>query len=282
MDRSGTKRVVITGGASGLGKALAVKFAERGHHVCIADMNDQRATEAIEQLKQHGVDTFHQHCDVRQLDDLQAVANLVAKRWGGIDVMINNAGVAAGGPFDWVSTEDWQWVMDINFFGVLRGCQAVVPLMKTQGCGHIVNIASMAGLLNPPGMSNYNVSKAAVVSLSETLVAELQPYGIGVTCVCPSFFKTNLGESMRSPDKTTASKMEKLMDSSSELSAEDIAGLIFQAVENNEFLLLPHEKARMAWDYKCQNLALHLKAQLKLAQQVKEQAQRVSDDTTQT
>lgn len=272
MERSGSKRVLITGGASGLGKALALKYAAEQHHVAIVDLNDTRGEETLEELKQNGVDTFYKQCDVRKLDSTTQAVKAVQKRWGGIDIMINNAGVAAGGPFDWISSEDWEWVMDINFFGVLRGCQAAVPVMKDQGSGHIVNIASMAGLLNPPGMSNYNVSKAAVISLSETLVAELEPHGIGVTCVCPSFFKTNLGESMRSPDQTTTAKLDKLVEGSSDLSANDIASMIYAAVETNQFLTMPHEKARAAWEYKCQSLDQHLKAQLKLAQQVKEQA----------
>lgn len=272
MEHSAAKRVLITGGASGLGKAIAHCFASRGHHVAIVDVNDARGEETLSELKEFPVDAFYQHCDVTRLEDLEAAVNAVKQRWDGLDVIVNNAGVAAGGPFDWVSTEDWQWVMDINFFGVLRGCQAAVPVMKQQGFGHIVNIASMAGLLNPPGMSNYNVSKAAVVSLSETLVAELQPHGIGVTCVCPSFFKTNLGESMRSPDEATSGNLAKLMENSGEISADDIAGLIYDAVQHNQYLLLPHDKARMAWDFKNQSLEGHLKAQSKLAQQVKERA----------
>lgn len=275
MDRSGSKRVLITGGASGLGKAMALKYSSHGHHVAIVDLNDERGAETLDQIKPYGADAFYQRCDVRKLEEIENAVAAVKKRWGGIDIMINNAGVAAGGPFDWVSTEDWEWVMDINFFGVLRGCQACVPTMKAQGSGHLVNIASMAGLLNPPGMSNYNVSKAAVISLSETLVAELQPWGIGVTCVCPSFFKTNLGESMRSPDKNTAAKLDKLVEGSRELSADDIAAMIYDAVESNQYLLMPHDKGRAAWDYKCQSLDHHLKAQLKLAAQVKEQAQPV-------
>ena len=272
MDGSDSKRVLITGGASGLGKALAMKYAAERHQVAIVDLNDERGAETLEQLLNHGMDAFYQQCDVREAHSVQRAVAAVQQRWGGIDIMINNAGVAAGGPFDWVSSDDWEWVMDINFFGVLRGCQAAVPAMKQQGGGHLVNIASMAGLLNPPGMSNYNVSKAAVISLSETLVAELEPHGIGVTCVCPSFFKTNLGESMRSPDKTTAAKLDKLVAGSNELSADDIASLIYAAVDSKTFLLMPHVKARAAWDYKCQSLERHLEAQRKLAQQIKEQA----------
>jgi len=273
MERSAAKRVLITGGASGLGKALAMAYASHGHQVAIVDLNDERGAETLAQLLECGIDALYQRCDVRSQDDLDQAVAAVSQRWGGLDVMINNAGVATGGPFDWISNDDWQWVMDINFFGVQRGCLAAVPVMKQQGSGHLINIASMAGLLNPPGMSSYNVSKAAVISLSETLVAELQPYGIGVTCVCPSFFRTNLGESMRSPDKTTTAKLEKLVSGSTDLSAEDIAAMIYAAAKNNQFLLMPHEKARQAWDYKRNNLDEHLKAQLKLAQQVKEQAQ---------
>ena len=274
MERSVTKRVLITGGASGLGKSLATYFLSQGHHVCIVDVNDERGKQALESFSATGTqgEVFFQRCDVTKADDLQAAVNAVTDRWGGLDVMVNNAGVAGGGPFDWVSNEDWQWIMDINFFGVLRGCQAAVPIMKEQGSGHIVNIASMAGLLNPPGMSSYNISKAAVVSLSETLVAELEPFGIGVTCVCPSFFKTNLGESMRSPDESTSDNLAKLMDNSDELSAEDIAKMIHDAVQNKGFLLMPHDKARAAWEYKQQDLDGHLKIQLKLARSVKDRA----------
>ncbi len=272
MERSDSNRVLITGGASGLGKALATYFVAQGHRVCIVDVNEDRGQEALESLKSHDVDVFFQICDVTKPEQIQAAVLAAKQRWGGLDVIVNNAGVAGGGPFDWVSTEDWQWIMDINFFGVLRGCQAAVPLMKEQGSGHIVNIASMAGLLNPPGMSSYNVSKAAVVSLSETLVAELEPFGIGVTCVCPSFFKTNLGESMRSPDESTSSNLAKLMDNSDELSADDIAKLIYDAVQEKQFLLMPHAKARAAWDYKQQDLDGHLKIQLKLAHSVKDRA----------
>lgn len=274
MDRSGAKRVLITGGASGLGKAMAMTFAKHGHHVAIVDLNDERGQAALTELNAYKVDALYQRCDVRNIEDIKSAVDTVQKRWGGLDVMVNNAGVAAGGPFDWISSEDWEWVMDINFFGVLRGCQAAIPLMKNQSAGHIVNIASMAGLLNPPGMSNYNVSKAAVVSLSETLACELHPHGIGVTCVCPSFFKTNLGESMRSPDQTTSAKLEKLVESASELSADDIAAAVYEAVESSQFLVMPHEKARKAWDYKCRDLDKHLQAQLPLAQHVKDQAQR--------
>ena len=267
-------RAFITGAASGLGRELALRYATAGYRICVADIHVERAAAVVAECEALGVEAFFYSCDVSQDQDLANAAELVGQRWGGIDVLINNAGVAGGGPFDWLSMEDWHWMMNINFNGVLRGCRAFVPMMKRQGSGHIINIASMAGLLNPPGMSNYNVAKAAVVSLSETLAPELQPFGISVTCVCPSFFKTNLGESLRTPDESTASTMNKLLDNSSELTAAEIAALIFQGMSAGTFLVIPHAKARQAWNAKCANLEQHLQAQLALANQLKQRAKR--------
>ena len=267
-------RAFITGAASGLGRELALRFARAGYRICVADIHEARANAVVDEIKALGQDAFFYHCDVSRDEDLQKAATTMKDRWGGIDVLINNAGVAGGGPFDWLTLDDWHWMMNINFNGVLRGCHAFVPVMKEQGHGHIVNIASMAGLLNPPGMSNYNVAKAAVVSLSETLAPELHPFGIGVTCVCPSFFRTNLGESLRSPDLSTQQTLNKLVDNSTDLSAADIADRIFTAVVSNQFLVIPHEKAVVAWQRKCADLDDHLQAQHVLAENLKQRARR--------
>ncbi len=267
-------RAFITGAASGLGRELALRFARAGYRVCVADINEERAQGVLQELAAFGQDAFFYRCDVSQDADLHNAVAAMQQRWGGTDVLVNNAGVAGGGPFDWLSLDDWHWMMNINFTGVLRGCHAFVPAMKQQGHGHIINIASMAGLLNPPGMSNYNVAKAAVISLSETLAPELHPFGIGVTCVCPSFFRTNLGESLRSPDLSTQAMLNKLVDNSTDLSAADIADRIFVGMVNQQFLVIPHEKAMQAWQRKCANLDEHLHAQHALAESVKQRARR--------
>ena len=272
---STSKRVFITGAASGLGRELALRFASAGHRVCVADIHEERGQAVVKELVALGQDAFFYHCDVSKDEDLGAAVEAMHTRWGGTDVLINNAGVAGGGPFDWLSLDDWHWMMNINFMGVLRGCHFFVPVMKEQGQGHIVNIASMAGLLNPPGMSNYNVAKAAVVSLSETLAPELHPHNIGVTCVCPSFFRTNLGESLRSPDQSTLGTLNKLMETSSDIGAADIADMIYQAMEANTFLVIPHEKAKFAWQQKCSDLDKHLDAQWALADQLVKRAKRI-------
>lgn len=274
MSESNTSpRAFITGAASGLGRELALRFASAGYRVCVADIHEHRGQQVVDEVKALGTDAFFYLCDVSRDEALNNAVKAMEQRWGGTDVVINNAGVAGGGPFDWLSMDDWHWMMNINFNGVLRGCHAFVPAFKQQGHGHIINIASMAGLLNPPGMSNYNVAKAAVISLSETLAPELKPYGIGVTCVCPSFFKTNLGESLRTPDQSTQMSMTKLLENS-ELSAADIADLIYQAMDNGQFLVVPHDKARQAWEAKCANLDQHLQAQLILAEQIRQRAKR--------
>lgn len=269
-----TKKVIVTGAASGLGKAIALQYADQGAQIMVADIHEERAAETVVEIEARGGIGSSVKLDVTSKPNWETIAAQVESTWGGVDVLVNNAGVASGGPFDWLSIDDWRWVIDINFYGVLLGCQTFVPGMIAKQSGHIINIASMAGLLNPPGMSNYNVSKAAVISLSETLQMELHPYNIGVTCVCPSFFKTNLGETLRSPDQTTQDAMEKLMGNSSTLSADDIATGILKACANNEFLYMPHERAALAWKSKCDDLDSHLAQHYPLAEQVKARAKR--------
>jgi NAD(P)-dependent dehydrogenase (short-subunit alcohol dehydrogenase family) len=268
---------LITGAASGLGRALALRYAQAGWQVCAADIQAAGCAETVALITQTGQHAWPVTLDVTRSDDWQTVAADFAAQGTLPDVLINNAGVASGGPFDWLSQADWDWVMGINFNGVLKGCQTFVPGMKQRGHGHIVNIASMAGLLNPPGMSNYNVSKAAVISLSETLRMELQPYGIVVSCVCPSFFRTNLGDSLRSPDASTALSLQKLMESSTDLSAQEIAACIFAAQQRHDYLVLPHARAAQAWHFHNQDLDAYLASNYPLAEHVKQRAKPLND-----
>ena len=277
MNENNNNRVLVTGAASGLGREIAIAFAKRGYRICIADLNEERAQETIALIDTTPGEAFFERCDVTQSQDWARTIVAMDDVWGGTDILVNNAGVASGGPFDWLSEQDWRWVMEINFFGVLHGCQAVTPQMIERKAGHIINIASMAGLLNPPGMSNYNVSKAAVISLSETLQTELHPHGINISCICPSFFKTNLGESLRTPDEGTKAAMSKLIEGSSDISASDIAETICKAVAHKQFLVLTHPKAQQAYDLKLDNLEQHLASMEPLAQQVLQRAKRTEN-----
>lgn len=242
-------RIFITGGASGLGRAIALRYAREGWRVAIGDVDDALAEQATIEIARSAGDAVQFHCDVRKEDDLRAVAAALTERWGGVDVVVNNAGVAQAGAIEDVPVEDWQWILDINVLGVVRGCRVFTPMFVKQGRGHFVNIASMAGLLDVPMMSSYNASKAAVVSLSETLQHELGDRGIGVTVVCPSFFKTNIHTSMRTTDPRLRAVTEKLLEKSP-ITADDVADQVFHAVQKREFYLLPHAAGRKIWAMK--------------------------------
>lgn len=241
------KRIFITGGASGLGKAIAMRFAREGFKVCIGDVNDERGLEAEAELKTIAPDAFYLFCDVTKVKHLESVRTELEERWGGVDVVVNNAGVGGtAGAIEDVSLADWQWVLDVNLMGVVRGCKTFTPLFKQQGNGHFVNIASAAGLLSAPMMSSYNVTKAGVVSLSETLLAELCTHNITTSVVCPAFFQTNLTESMRSHIGGLHSKVNKLM-SRSKITAEDVADSVFHAYMKQEFWVVTHPLERRMW-----------------------------------
>lgn len=244
------KRIFITGGANGFGLAIARFYAQQGWRVAIGDIvQEEQANAAITELQALASDVRYFHCDVTQDNDLQTVADTLATEWHGVDVVVNNAGVAQVGAIDDVSMQDWQWITEINLLGVVRGCRVFTPLLKQQKSGHIVNVASMAGLLDLPNMAAYNTTKTAVVALSETLENELAPFNIGVSVVCPSFFRTNLGSSMRSTVPNMDKTLDKLM-SKSDLSADDIAAQVAAAVSQRRFYVLPHAQARRMWRLK--------------------------------
>ncbi|WNG23094.1 SDR family oxidoreductase [Cystobacter fuscus] len=240
------QRIFITGGASGLGRSIALRYARAGWRVCIGDVNPTRGAEVLRELQALAPAALYMPCDVTRAEDLGAVAERLTADWGGVDVVVNNAGVAAPGAIEDVPLEDWQRVLDINVMGVVRGCYVFTPLFKRQGQGHFVNVASMAGLLDVPRSACYNASKAAVVSLSETLQNEFVGTRLGVTLVCPSFFKTNLAESLHNVDAATRAAVNRVLERST-VSAEDIAEQIFQAVRQRTFYVLPHVQGRQAW-----------------------------------
>lgn len=245
------KSVLITGAASGLGEAFARVYAKKGYSVCLADIQDEMGKALASELDgQYPGDIFYQHLNVTNEQDWSDTVTVIRRRWEKLDCLINNAGVAASGPIDEQTMQDFQWVIDINVMGVVRGCYHFVPMLK-QTQGQLINVASMAGHLYMPELSAYNASKAAVVALSETLYSELKPYGVTVSALCPAFFKTNLTETMRvatASDKKIRA-VNKLMDQSS-LNADDIALLTYDDSSRGKFLIMPHFKERMYWRIK--------------------------------
>jgi NAD(P)-dependent dehydrogenase (short-subunit alcohol dehydrogenase family) len=185
-------------------------------------------------------------CDVTKEADLEAAAKWLEENWGGVDVVVNNAGVAIGGSITEISIDDWRWIIDINLLGVVRGCKVFTPMFRKQGGGRFVNVSSMAGLIHPPMMSAYNATKAAVVAISETLAVELAKDKIAVTVVCPSFFRTNLTETMRTGSADIAAVTHKLVNKASR-GADEIADLTFKGVQRGDFHVLTHADGKAAW-----------------------------------
>ena len=243
------QRVFITGAASGLGRALAQRFAQEKARVVIADINDGRAGETVAEVTAAGGEALVIHCDITDDASVEQAVATVVETWGGIDVLINNAGVASAGTVTDTSMEDWSWMIETNLLGAVRLCRAWLPLMQRQRSGHVINVASAAGIVQSPGMASYNVAKAGMIALSETLQNELRGFGIGVTVACPSFFTTNLMESYRGPSTGVRDMAGKLMKRS-KLTAADIADAVYKAMENGELFVFGHGEARIAYHFK--------------------------------
>jgi NAD(P)-dependent dehydrogenase (short-subunit alcohol dehydrogenase family) len=234
-------RALITGAASGLGLALVRHLAERGCRVLGTDVHAD-LPESLQGLE--GVSYLR--LDVTQDADWSAAHDWVVEEWDGLDYLFNNAGVAAGGRIELTEMDQWQWIVDINLLGVARGCRMFTPMFKAQGSGHIVNIASAAGLIHPPRMSEYNAVKAGVVALSETLFHELKPNGVKVSVVCPTFFRTNLTESLRGKDEAAQKSAAKLINRS-KVTADDIAAEVMAGVEKGRHIILTDRDGKIAY-----------------------------------
>lgn len=249
MKRFPKKRIAITGAGSGLGRALALEFAGKGWNIVVTDMNNEKAEETLHLVIDRGGQGFAATCDVRKIKHLENLADSVNSKWDGLDIIVNNAGVAAGGFMEQIPMDDWDWIMDINLMGVVRGCKVFIPLFKRQGFGHIVNTASAASFVSPPEESVYNVSKSAVMGLSETLRMELSMSNVGVTVIAPGFFKTNLLETIRTTHarqmKIAVNAMEK-----AKFTAEDVAKATYNAVEKDRFYVILGMAERNAWRFK--------------------------------
>jgi NAD(P)-dependent dehydrogenase (short-subunit alcohol dehydrogenase family) len=258
MDDLRGKVAVITGGASGIGRALAERFAAEGMKIVIADI-DEVAMRAVEvQLAEGGTEVLTQVCDTSLEAEVQALADAAVSRFGGAHVLCNNAGVIGKGDAWRSPIAVWDWVIGINLYGVIHGVRAFLPIMEDQGEGHIVNTASMAGLVALPGAAPYNVTKTGVVALSEGLFIELKATGspVRVSALCPGFVRTNLLEGQQwdarlgSDPGAPVTPMGQMMDQVLRQGVEDgidateVAAQVVDAIRAERFWILTHPDMR--------------------------------------
>ena len=239
-------RCVITGSGGGFGRALALELAQRQAHLVLSDVDVNGVEETVRLAKNAGAASARSmRCDVTKLDDVKALA---ASCEGPVDLVVNNAGVSSAGRVGELSIEDWRWTIEVDLFGVINGCHVFVPMLKSQGHGHVLNIASAAGLLCAPMMGAYNVAKAGVVALSETLSAELVDSKVNVTVLCPMFFQTNIAKSGRVTNEKTRAAFEGLVTKGK--TADIIARAAIASVDRGDLYGVPMMDGRWFWRLK--------------------------------
>ncbi len=264
IDNFKNKTAVLTGAGSGFGLECARLGARLGMNLVLADVQQDALDRASEELQAAGAQVLAYRLDVSQAGEVQALGRAVASRFGAPHLVFNNAGVGAGGLIWETSAKDWEWVIGVNLMGVAHGVRVFTPMMLDAAKadpsyrGHIVNTASMAGLLSPPNMGVYNVSKHAVVSLSETLYQDLSlvTEQVGASVLCPFFVPTGISQSHRNRPsalrdtqvKPTRSQLigQAMSDKavgSGKVSAADVAQLVFDAVAANRFYIYSHPKS---------------------------------------
>jgi NAD(P)-dependent dehydrogenase (short-subunit alcohol dehydrogenase family) len=253
------KTAFVTGGASGIGFALGRAFAGAGMKVMLADIETDALAAAVNSLRDLGPGVRGITCDVADPVSVERAAKASYEAFGNVHVVCNNAGVGGGSGIDSISLDNWRWVLDVNLMGVLHGIRTFLPHIRAHGeGGHIVNTASMAGMVSGLGFSPYATSKFAVVAMSEGLAMQLEPLGIGVTVLCPGFVRTRISESGRNrparygrgetPDPTSwagqlAARLAELAHSG--LDPAEVAARVIEAIREDELYVFTHPEMRV-------------------------------------
>ncbi len=249
------KAAFVTGGASGIGLAMARALAEAGARVMIADIEEKPLADAVASLTGNLPEVRGVACDVRDAAAVERAAKTAIDAFGKVHIVCNNAGVGGSPGVDNISLNDWRWVVDINLMGVVYGIRALVPHMKSHGeGGHIVNTASMAGMVSMIGFGAYTATKYAVVGLSEGLSVELAPHNIGVSVLCPGWVSTRIGESRRNWPKEYGAPPPPMTGPLADMAREAIrtgldpnavAGLVMKAIEDNQLYIFTDPAMRV-------------------------------------
>lgn len=243
------KVAVVTGAASGIGLSFCERFAAEGMKVVLADIEEALLLQEVRRLKEAGAEVVGVRCDVRDSEDVDALADRTLEHFGEVHVVCNNAGVAPAGPMLDATAADWRWTVEVNLLGVAYGVSAFAPLLVEAGEGHIVNTASEAGVATNSSLGMYCATKHAVVGLSESLYRELEGTPVGVSCLCPSLVKTKIFESERNRDDgaellpsqvaTLAPLREAI--AAAGIPAEKVSVDVVDAILNDRFWIFPHE-----------------------------------------
>ncbi len=239
------KRAFITGSASGLGKGLCKELAKDNWTIVMSDIQEDSLEKSAEEIRNAGATVLTYKLDVGNFNQYQEVVKDVEGKIGGIDLLINNAGVGDGNLLLEYKVEDWEWLLRINLLGVLYGFKLLIDQMSTQKSGHIISISSAASFTSAPGMSAYNVSKAGVTSLAETMFYELHPYNVGVSVVMPTFFKTNVMQFARGNEYVH--NFAKYMMDHSKTNIEDMAQVVLNKAGKNKLYIVHPKEARVQW-----------------------------------
>lgn len=250
------KTAFITGGASGLGLSMARAFGKEGMKVMLADIDEKTLAAAKADLEARQIHAATVVCDVTDRAAVTSAALQTVAEFGKVHVVCNNAGVAVGGPVGTLKTRDWDWIIDVNLKGVVHGVEVFAPLIRSHGeGGHIVNTASMAGMISPPGMEPYSATKFAVVAMSEGWAGQLAPLGIGVSVLCPGFVKTLIHESGRNRQTQYGGVQPERAGGIADQAASavlagidpDIVGArVAEAIKANDLYIFTHREMRAA------------------------------------
>jgi NAD(P)-dependent dehydrogenase (short-subunit alcohol dehydrogenase family) len=260
------KTAFITGGASGIGLAMARAFGRAGMNVVVADIDLNAARSAVERLTSEQIKAFPVACDVSEREGMRRAALDAIAAFGKVHVVCNNAGVAVGGALGTIRERDWDWILDVNLKGVVYGVETFYPLIKSHGeGGHFINTASMAGMISPPGLEPYSATKFAVVAMSEGWAVQLAPLNIGVSVLCPGFVRTRIHESGRARQDRYGGEgdVDPGVGSSREEAAQnvmhgidpDVVGArVLEAVEANDLYIFTHPTMRAYVEARFQNI----------------------------
>ena len=241
---------VVTGAGSGIGRSFAYELARRGGVVICSDINEARAEQVAASIQALGSKAIPHRCDVGDAKEMAALSDEAEKLLGRpVTLVINNAGVGLGGPIGEVSLADWHWCMNVNLWGVIHGCHYFAPKLRDLGYGGIINVASAAAFGAAPEMSTYNVTKAGVLALSETLAAELAGTDVNVTALCPTVVPTNIVQDGKLPEKRREFA-RSAMTRFALTTADKVARQTLDALDRGELYMLPQIDGRMAWRFK--------------------------------